>query len=279
MSVKLTRQLSFPLSDSLAATIQAVPDNPNAQMFLTVFNTANYGSLTIKRVLNSVEMDVRGATNIAVEGADTILVTDYECPLDVTVTYRAYLDGNEPLESSPAIITTDGRTFWLKDVILGAFSTKVNIESMSDVSRPSVILGTFHVLNRKNPIIITDVRGGRTGTMVLTAYTTGDNIALSNIIDSGNTLLLQCPLSANFPDMYFQAGDVSESWNGGLANNVIHSFTIPFTETDPPSQSAISLDFNSWLLVTQFGTWTNVLAKRALWTDVFTTPFTESDAP
>jgi hypothetical protein len=155
----------------------------------------------------------------------------------------------------------------------------VHIESMSEVVRPASVLGTFNVLGRKNPIIITDVRGGRTGTMVLTAYTTGDNIAYSDIIMSGNTLLLQCPLSAGFPDMYFQAGDVVESWNGGTASNIIHSWTIPFTETDAPSQSSISLDFNSWLLVTQFGTWSNVLARRATWTDVFTTPYSDADAP
>ena len=279
MSIKLTTQLSFPLINANAVTVIITPDNANAQMFIQVNNVGYYGSLTPKRVIASVEYDVRGATNIAVQGASSELVTDYECPLDTSVTYRAYLDANQPIESSPATIVTDGMTFWLKDVILGAFSTKVQIQDMSDVTRAANILGTYKVIGRANPIIITDVRQGRAGTMTLTTKTFSDSISIGDIIASGNTLLLQCPPSAHFPDMYFQAGDISESWNGAPSYSQVHSWVIPFTETDPPSQSSISLDFNSWLLVTQFTTWQTVLNDRTDWTEVFTTPYSTSDLP
>jgi hypothetical protein len=279
MSVRFTGQLSSPLQAVNAVTVIATPDNVNAQMIIQVLNVGFYGTLTLKRVVNSVESDVRGATNIAVSGASTELVVDYECPLDTSITYRAYLDANDPVVSSPATIVTDGRTFWLKDVVLGAFSTKVNIQSMSDVSRPAVILGKFNVIGRSRPIIVTDVRSGREGTMTLTGVTHVDNLNIANIIASGNTLLLQCPGSANFPDMYFQAGDVTESWNGAPSYTTIHTWSIPFTETDPPAQSAISLDFNSWLLVTQFTTWQTVLNDRTDWTEVFTTPYNTNDLP
>ena len=277
MSAKLTKQLSFGLLDSGNVTIVATVDNANAQNQIVVNGAGFYSGITVVRVVASIESPVRGATNVAISGASTIAFTDYEAPLDVPVKYRAYLDSTFSVDSNTVTITTDGRTFWLKDVILGAFSCKVKVEAMSDVVRPANVVGQFKVINRQNPIIVTDVRQGRTGTMTLSAFSTGDISAILNIINSGNTLLFQAPASANFPDMYFQAGDVTQTWRG-TSSALIHSFTIPFTETDMPSGTAFTVAGNNWLLVTQFGTWQNVEDKRLTWLDVLETPFSDNDA-
>jgi len=276
MSARLTTQLSFNLLSAGSVSVNAIVDNPNAQNIVTVTGLGFYSNLSLVRVVNSVEYPIRGATNLATNGTDTEIVFDFECPLDVPVLYRAYLDGSLSVDGNTVTITTDGRTFWLKDVILGSFSCKVNVESMSDVSRPANVVGTFKVIGRANPIIVTDVRQGRTGTMVLTAFSTGDITAIHNIMASGNTLLFQAPGSANFPDMYFQAGDLTETWHG-TASSPVHSFTVPFTETDAPSQQAFTLASNSWLLVTQFASWQDVLDRRATWEDVLLSPFSDSD--
>jgi len=277
MSVKLTQDLSFSLLNTGNITVVATVDNVNAQNQLVISGAGFYSGVSVVRVVNSVETPIRGATNFPISGASTIAFTDYEAPLDTPVKYRAILDGELTVDSNTVTIVTDGRTFWLKDVILGAFSCKVKVEAMSDVVRPANVLGQFKVINRQNPILVTDVRQGRTGTMTLSAFSTGDIAAILNIINSGNTLLFQAPASANFPDMYFQAGDVTQTWRG-TSSALIHSFTVPFTETDAPSGTAFTVAGNNWLLVTQFGTWQDVENKRLTWLDVFETPFSEADA-
>lgn len=276
MSALLTQLLTFPLLDQQAIIITAVADNSNAQAQITISNLGFYSDLTLVRVVNSVESPVRGATDINVSGLTTFVIFDYEAPLDHSITYRAILDGGFTVESNAITIATDGMTFWLKDVILGSFSAKVKVESMSDVVRPANVLGTFKVLGRQNPILVTDVRQGRTGTMTLSAFTAGDSTAIINILASGNTLLFQAPGSANFPDMYFQAGDVTESWRG-ISSDPLHSWQIPFTETDMPSGTALSLAANAWLLVAQFESFQDVLDRRLRWEDVLLTPFSDSD--
>jgi len=276
MSAKLTKSLSFSLLNTGNVTIVATVDNANAQNQIVLNGAGFYSGVTIVRVVNSIETAIRGATNFAIGGASAVAFTDFEAPLDVPVLYRAYLDGSFSVDSNTVTITTDGRTFWLKDVILGAFSCKVKVEAMSDVVRPANVVGQFKVIGRQNPIIVTDVRQGRTGTMTLSAFSTADISALLNIISSGNTLLFQAPASANFPDMYFQAGDVTQTWRG-TSSALIHSFSVPFTETDMPSGTAFTVAGNNWLLVTQFGTWQDVENKRLTWLDVLETPFSDND--
>jgi len=276
MSTRLTSQLTFNLLAAGSVTVVAAADNPNAQVSVTVSGLGFYSNLSVVRVVNSVEYPLRGATNIATNGVSSYVTFDFEAPLDTAVSYRAYLDGSLVVPSNTVTIVTDGRTFWLKDVVLGSFSCKVYVEAMSEITRPANVVASFKVIGRANPIIVTDVRQGRTGTMTLTALTVGDQTALNDILASGNTLLFQCPATANFPDMYFQPGDIIETWRGTMSNP-IHSYAIPFTETDAPSQQAFTLASNSWLLVTQFSTWQDVLDKRSEWTDVLLSPFSDSD--
>jgi len=257
-------------------SITVTPDNTFAQNQITVNNVGFYSTLTITRIVDGFESVVRGGTNVNVNGLSSFVVLDYEAPLDVPVTYRASFDSGFSVTSAASTIVTDGVTFWLKDVILGAFSTKVKVEEMDPVVRPANVLGTFKVLNRKNPIIVTDVRQGRTGTMTLSAVTPQDSKNITNILDSGNTLLFQAPGNAQFPDMYFQAGDVTETWRG-VSSNPVHSWQIPFTETDMPSGTALTLASNSWLLVAQFQSWDDVKNRRLTWKDVLLTPFSDLD--
>lgn len=277
MSYQLTYQLTVQPLAASAVIITATADNVNAQNSVLVDNLGFYDTLSLVRVVDSIEYPIRGATNVAVTGLSQLAIIDFESPLDVAVFYRAYLDdGTAQAVSNTVTIVTDGQTFWLKDVILGSFSTKVRVESMSDISRPANVLGTYKVLGRQNPVVVTDVRAGRTGTMVLTGFDEGENEDIIAILASGNTLLFQAPGNSQFPDMYFQAGDITEAWRG-VSSTPYHSWTIPFTETDPPSEAAFSLDFNSWLLVTQFDTWQDVLNRRATWDAVFVTPFSDND--
>lgn len=282
MSLKLTSKLTFPLGTYPNADIFAVADNVNGQIQITVENVGIYDNLQVFRIPGANPLDpgvpVRGADNIALTGSVEFILFDVEAPLDSPFYYRAVLDGTSQVQTLTTVqIDTDGRTFWIKDVILGASSSKVQVESMSDVVTPTRQLAVLNVIGRANPIIITDVRQGRTGTLTLTSQTSDDITQIRNLFASGNVLLFQCPLAANFPDMYFVPGDVTESWNGGYASNTVHSFSFPFIEADGPSTSAFVSNGNSWLLVTQFDNWADVAASRSTWEQVLISPFNSND--
>jgi len=282
VSAQLTQQLSFELLQYPQVVITASSDDDNAQIRIQVDNIGVYDDLSLVRVpSDNPEADgtpIRGATHVALSGISEFITFDTEAPLDTSFYYRVILDGAYMAQTTAAhTIQTDGMTFWVKDVIQGVNSVKVRLQSMSDVVRSANTLGTYKVLGRANPIIVTDVQQGRTGSMQLSTATSDDSQGLLDLFASGSTLLLQCPRAAHFPDMYFTAGDLTESWNGGTAFNQIHTFTFPFTESDSPSEQAFNLPSNAWLLVTQFDNWQDMLDKRITWQAVLISPFSADD--
>lgn len=179
--------------------------------------------------------------------------------------------------SGPVTITTDGRTFWLKNVAQETLSVKVTVSSMTNPVRKARVLAQYDVLGRANPIVISDVRSGRSGSMTLVTNDPSDSDALVAIFEAGDALLLQTPASVNFPDMYFTAGDLTEHILG-LPQDPNRAFEVPYVEVDAPTDNLVSLSANSWLLVTDFGSWTNVMAKRTSWLDVLNRGWTDGDA-
>lgn len=262
----------------MSASITATPNNASAFISLTanVDATAN----TVSVVRNNPDgstSPVRGATNQPTGGATVLAFFDYEAPLDQTVTYGLTVDSNPAVTSAPVKITTDGQTFWLKNVAQESLSVKVQVSSMSPIARRARILATYPVLGRANPVIISDVRSGREGTMVLNTANLMDAEALIALFAQGNALFFQAPASAAFKDMYFMPKDVTETWLG-VASATDRFFEVPFVEVDSPTDALVALGSNSWSLVAQFGTWGNVKDKRTTWLDVLNRGFTSADA-
>lgn len=263
----------------MAITVTVTPDNDDAYNTIVVGGISSYNAVSLTR--NDPDgsiVQVRSAQAIPVGGASTLEFFDFEAPLDRAVTYTCTADGTDTGISGAVTITTDGYTWWLKHVSTATLNTKARIMlPWTDVVRPSKTLSNNNVVGRRNPVIVSDVPGGRQGTLAVSAANLSEITALLNILGTGDVLLLQAPASANFPDLYFWHGDVSEHWaeDQGATFRV---YTFPFTEQDSPSDALVATGQNSWLLVTQFGTWQNVLDKRATWLDVLNRPYTDADA-
>jgi hypothetical protein len=263
----------------MAITLACTPHTSDASVSITAGGLSGITSLSITRSdPDGSTAPVRSATAVATGGASTLAFFDFEAPLDQSVTYTLTPSVGSPVTSSAITIVTNGSTFWLKNVAQEALSRTVEVAGMSAIRRPSNTLATYHVLGRKNPVIISDVRGGRVGTMTLTAPTLAQTRDLLALLGPGTPLLFQAPASTGFEDMYFTVtGDVEETWLG-TAGNPVHGFSIPFTEVDAPTDDLVAVGANSWALVVSFGTWANLLAKRSTWLDVLNRPFTQGDA-
>lgn len=273
--------LPFAFNSNPAIAVSAVVQPATASVQITVSNIQQYGSLTLYRYNpadNSYTV-VRGAFQYTVAGAPSLVFNDYECPLGTSVQYEVVTGDGFTGWSAAVSISVSGSTYWLKSITTPSLNLTVNVSDMGDVVRKAKTLAQYDVLNRQNPIIITDVRGGRTGTMKLAvdgAQEIKDLLAIFKD-DSIGTLLFQAPAQYNFPDMYFNPGDLAESWLT-TAGGLIHIFSFPFTEVDQPNVSAFVSAANTWLQVSQFGTWQDVLDKRATWLDVLNIPWTTADA-
>lgn len=260
------------------ATIVGTANPVDASVSLTAGSLAGLTSISITRNdPDGISRPVRSATNAQTGGAGTLAFFDYECPLDQAVTYTLTPNTGSPVTSSAVTIVTDGMTYWLKNIASASLSQKVQLASMGDVTRPARILGVYDVLGRTHPVIVQDVRGGRRGTFTLNTSSASETSGLRALLDPGFVLFLQCPASVAFPDMYFVAGDVDESYLRAMGPERL--WTIPFTEVDTPSDDLVAVGNNSWLTVTQFGTWNNLKIKRATWLDVLNLPYTSGDAP
>lgn len=262
----------------MAVGITATPNNADASVSLTVTGLTGVTSVSVTRNdPNGAVVPVRGASNVTTGGATTMAFFDFEAPLDRPVTYTATPDTGSAATSGACTIVTDGRTFWLKNVAQETLSVKVTVSKMSDPVRKARVLAQYDVLGRPKPIVISDVRSGRTGSMVLATNDPMDSEALVSIFEAGDALLLQFPSSVNFPDMYFVAGDLTEHILG-VPQDPNRAFEFPYVEVDAPTDNLVSLAGNSWLLVTNFGSWANVMAKRTSWLDVLNRGWTDGDA-
>lgn len=254
--------------------------NLDASVSLTAGSLAGITSFSITRNdPDGISRAVRSATNISTGGAGTMAFFDYECPLEVDVTYTLTPNTGSPVTSGLVYVWTNdqGSIYWLKNVASASQNVTVNVASMSDVSRKARVLGRYDVLGRANPVVVSDVRGGREGAFSLFTETLEEAAAVRDLLSTGFVLFLQCPRRVNFPDMYFVAGDATETWLTAMGEE--RMFEVPFTEVDAPTDDLVAVGANSWALVVQFGTWNNLKNKRATWLDVLNLPYTTADAP
>lgn len=271
--------LPFGLPQDLGGAypyITAVKNDTTASVTITANNIDGYTSITIYRIVGTGRAAIRTASNTQTGGAAQGVFMDYEAPLGVSVTYVLNADSVDVATSNAITLTYTVGTYWLKDPSNPTLNMLVNVEAMGKVSRPARILAEANVLGRANPHTVNDVRQGRVGSMVLTANTLTDQTNLINLFADGGLLFFQCPPTYGFPDMYFIAKDLDETWDG-VASEPTHSWSFTFTEQNAPASTTNTNSLNSYLQVTLFGTYQNLLNKRVKYTNVLTTPWAPTD--
>ncbi len=124
---------------------------------------------------------------------------------------------------------------------------------------------------RARPVVLTDVRAARTGTLTLTTATDAQRQALWWLLESGHTLLAQWPASWGIGDLYLQVGDAEENRISDYAPQPDREFVLAVTEVDRPVGALVGSAGRTWQSVLDTNTtWADVLARSRTWLDVLT---------
>jgi hypothetical protein len=214
-------------------------------------------------------------TSVSTTG-DIAAVTDYEAPLGVPVQYYVRtVDPVTPTQlfrfmSDPVTLEAQTLDVWLKDPTLPARSVHATVQTLPDWQR-AARQGVNQIRGRVRPIVISDVRSSRTGTLTLVTHDEAEKDELWWVLESGNTLLLQWPPGWGERDTYVSVGDVTEAHVTEKAEFSDRTWSLALTEVDRPYGGMVGSASRTWQTVADSGaTWADVLAGYATWLDVFT---------
>ncbi|MEV4037723.1 hypothetical protein [Streptomyces umbrinus] len=206
---------------------------------------------------------------------DVAVITDYEAPLGVDVQWRVTIEnptGSGRYSYTSDAISLDSETLdvWLKDPGLPARSVRATVQTLPDWQR-SARQGVNQVRGRSRPIVISDVRSSRTGSLALVTHSESERDSLWWVLDTGHVLLLQWPPGWGERDTYVSIGDVTEAHITELAEFSDRTWTLALTEVDRPFGGIVGSADRTWQTVAESGAdWSDALAGATTWLDVYT---------
>lgn len=165
---------------------------------------------------------------------------DYEAPNGTLMSYRvrAAHDYSGQLAysawSSTATATWTDSAWWLKCPEQPALNMTVNVTSFQGYQR-AARQGVFQPLGATEQIVVSDTRGGATGSLTVRLDTAAERADLDALVDANLTLLLQGPAAHDEPDHYLRVGDHERKRvvdHGGVTKRVD---TLTWLEVAAPS--------------------------------------------
>ncbi|MFJ4768463.1 hypothetical protein ACIP88_05000 [Streptomyces uncialis] len=230
-------------------------------------------------VEGSPQQPVRGwsgdTLNMPTAG-DVALVVDYEAPMGVPVQYLVRTTapsgsaGRFSYMSDPIVLDAETLDVWFKDPRLPARNTTATVRTLPSWTR-AARQGSNTVYGRSRPVVISDVRSSRTGSLAVTTASQEERDALWWVLDTGGTLLLQWPPGWAQHDMYVAVGEVTEEHITALAEHHDRTWTIELTEVDRPIGGIVGSPDRTWETVLLAGSdWSEALEGAAYWIDVLT---------
>ncbi|URN11377.1 hypothetical protein LUW77_03555 [Streptomyces radiopugnans] len=209
--------------------------------------------------------------------SDLMAVEDYEAPLGRPVSY--YVEFVDASTSAYAGARTTGAVTvdpgdinycWLKDPGMPHRNVRVLVQAAPDWSRP-IEQAEYRVRGRRNPVVLSDVRGGLAGTLAIWTESDDQREALHWLLDSGNTLLWQAAPGLGVDDMYVTVGEIGEARIGGTAREPWRAWSLPLTEADMPTAVGVAgTAGRSWQDPLSENTdWQRVRDRYATWESVW----------
>ena len=256
------------LADNILLT--AVFDPATARVVLTGTGLEVFSLVTIERSTDLITWTtVRGATELDVATGGTVVHYDYEFVDNVTNYYRLTTLAPFGQTSNIATVFPVLTAAWLKSISRPFLNIRVSIlqPPTFGIGRGARV-GIYGIKARTFPIAVNDIRLARRWTLTLRTETAAAAAALTFILAPGDVLLLQVPagLADTVPAGYLSIGDVTRE-NHPL-RPVRVTWTLPVTETAPPSASVVPLQATWQTLVDQFSSWADVIAAFSSWADL-----------
>lgn len=264
----------------MAAIADPVPDTYGATIALQGLTLGGYAYWGLWRMADDGTMsDIRGSSGYLSKTpitGDSLVVEDYEAPLGAPVRYylRVWTTTSyRAVISEPIVIPEPPPTeIVLKDPGLPARQTTAVVAKGGQPAwTRRARQGVNEVRGRARPIVISDVRTSREGTMTLVTETADDVASMWWLLETGNTILLQWPSLWGEADTYVQIGDVSATPVVEYAEYSDRTWTIPLIEVDRPIGGATGSAGRTWQTVSEsHADWLDVLTTYGSWLDVYT---------
>ncbi|MEU8840235.1 hypothetical protein AB0D97_14040 [Streptomyces roseus] len=255
-----------------------IPDVYGASITLQGLTTGGHTHYGLWRVRDDGAMTpIRGESGdmvaVPITG-DVAVAADYEAPLGVPIRYHLrvytgsdYLRTTSRPISLPEPPVTD---IVVKDPSQPVRSLTLTVDTVPDWSR-AARQGVHQVTGRTTPIVISDVRTSRTGTMTVVTATRDEITRLWWLLETGDTLLIQWPSTWGEQDVYVQVGDVTETHILRWAKYQDRTWALPLTEVDRPIGALAGSATRTWASVESEATdWLDVLTDHADWLGVLT---------
>ncbi|MFF0736913.1 hypothetical protein ACFYVK_35530 [Streptomyces chartreusis] len=231
--------------------------------------------LTVWRVQgDGSRMLVRGPSGLIdrqVITSDIMVIEDHEAPLNTQVRYyiEQYAPGSLTAASTRSsdrltLALADINEAWLKDPGNPQRNMRVLVKQAPDWSEP--IEQTAHkVRGRRNPVILSDIRGGPEGDLNVWTRSDEERKALDLLLSSGGTLLWQVAPGMGEDDMYVKVGQVGKARVSPRAQEQWREWTLPLTEQDMPATTGVNgAAGRTWQdVVTEFATCQDVIDTYA----------------
>lgn len=269
----------WPSQAQIDASADGSTNDATASITLTLRELSIGDYITIWRQLaDGTRTLVRGTAGLIqsqlITGAEMI-IEDYEAPLATDVFYYVETRDStgsliEQRTSQDVTLASPGAQYaWLKDPSSPQRNLKLAVAKGPDWQR-SITQSVLRVRGRRNPVILSDVRGGQEGDLLVFTQSDAERIALDWLLDTGNVLLWQVAPGNGVSDMYVIAGQTTQARGGGIATDPIRTWTLPLKEVDMPTQTGVAGSAGrTWQdISTENTTWQDVLSKFATWEDV-----------
>lgn len=264
-------------------TITAVASVVTASIAITVSDIvppADAISIVRTNTLTGAQTPVRGATSFSVTGITSFSVTDYEAPLNVPVTYTVLTYAFESgvltyltsLTSAQATINAGPETCWLKNVNLPALNMSLRLVDVADPKYTAKRQATY-IIGRSKPIVLSDVRSGRSSTLSFMTDTLAHRLAFLNLMNNAasTSLFLQVNYIDGFEDLYFNAGDITEKRNGATSTEPTRVWDVVYDEIDMIPDTTPAVGSNTYQNLLYWNSYQHMLNQRATYADVLNT--------
>lgn len=196
-------------------------------------------SLFLSRVADSgVITYVRGANPLTVLPSSSETVRDFEPPIGVPITYTAVV-ANATGEQSPAVsaaitLPSGGCSdTWLTDIAAPSNTQRVIIEALAELEYEAAS-GVHYVLNRRTPIVTSDIARAPSFELSLLTETDGEREKTRAALGNGVPILLRTPPENGIGSVYFIPTDWKEQRIITLATVQDRRFVISCVQVDRP---------------------------------------------
>ncbi|WP_394621306.1 hypothetical protein JNUCC0626_20075 [Lentzea sp. JNUCC 0626] len=174
--------------------------------------------------------------------APLFVVDDGEPPFDTAVTYEAYnaaLTGGR-VASVPVLLASTGTT-WITHPAAPASPFVVQLAAPTPVRTYEVDQGTFNVLGRARPVVVSAAqRRAATGTVTFGALSRAELRSLLATFGDLSPVLLRVPGDYDPGDMWVVLGALTVDPQGRLPYQDTRVISAPFTEVDPPDAALVA---------------------------------------